>query len=62
MGAQREPEPGRDTGGDAGPVPRDMPDQQAGAGEDPWEVTPDKPRKREPTPADDAPDAEEPSG
>ncbi|MFF3918056.1 hypothetical protein ACFYZB_32055 [Streptomyces sp. NPDC001852] len=58
MAAQREPEPDRDTG----PVPRDMPDQQAGVGKDPWEVTPEKPRKHEATPAEDAPDADEPSG
>ncbi|MGW7522122.1 hypothetical protein [Streptomyces sp. NPDC054783] len=57
MAAQREPEPGHDTG----PVPRDMPDQQAGAGEDPWEVKPDKPREQDAIPADDAPDADEPS-
>lgn len=56
MGAHREPEQGRD----AGPVPRDMPDQQAGAGEDRWEVPPAKPREHEVTPADDAPDADEP--
>lgn len=56
MAAQREPEPDRDSG----PVPRDMPDQQAGAGEDPWEVPPAKPRKPEAIPADDAPDADEP--
>ncbi|EKX62383.1 hypothetical protein Sipo8835_21030 [Streptomyces ipomoeae] len=27
-------------GENADPVPRDLPDQQAGAGEDPWEVAP----------------------
>ncbi|MFF5438411.1 hypothetical protein [Streptomyces achromogenes] len=31
------PEPG--SGGEQRPVPRDMPDQQAGAGEDRWDVT-----------------------
>ncbi|MFF4685493.1 hypothetical protein [Streptomyces sp. NPDC001307] len=56
MAAQREPEPDRDDG----PVPRDMPDQQAGAGEDPWEVPREKPREAETTPAEDAPDADEP--
>ncbi|MEU7057206.1 hypothetical protein [Streptomyces sp. NPDC046197] len=28
-------------GENGAPVPRDMPDQQSGAGEDPWEVTPE---------------------
>jgi hypothetical protein len=47
-------------------VPRDLPDQQAGAGEDPWEVAPgvaeresedkaDEPKKPEP----DVPDTDE---
>ncbi|MER7194608.1 hypothetical protein [Streptomyces flaveolus] len=31
------------------PVPRDMPDQQAGAGEDPWEAAPSRAK---PEPAD----------
>ncbi|MGQ5633592.1 MULTISPECIES: hypothetical protein [unclassified Streptomyces] len=44
MVAEREGEPERGTG----PVPRDMPDQQAGAGEDPWEVRPG--RRDEDTP------------
>ncbi|MQY34106.1 hypothetical protein SRB17_20720 [Streptomyces sp. RB17] len=59
MAAQREPEPERDTG----PVPRDMPDQQAGTGDDPWEVRPRKPREpreQDVAPAEDAPDADEP--
>ncbi|MFI1561933.1 hypothetical protein ACH4ZX_02500 [Streptomyces sp. NPDC020490] len=30
----------RSTGQDGGPVPRDMPDQLAREGEDPWEVAP----------------------
>ncbi|MEU2717382.1 hypothetical protein [Streptomyces sp. NPDC007205] len=55
MAAQREPEPGQDRG----PVPRDMPDQQAGAGEDPWEVTPGRPGEDDATPADDVPDTDE---
>lgn len=53
-----EPEPGRDSS----PVPKDMPDQQAGAGEDPWEVTPDEEPEEGAAPAADAPDADEPSG
>lgn len=35
------------------PVPRDLPDQQADGGEDPWEVTPDRGKG-------DSRDAEEP--
>ncbi|WP_159032935.1 hypothetical protein [Streptomyces fodineus] len=57
MAAQQEPEPGRETG----PVPRDMPDQQAGTGEDPWEVTPARPPEDEKVPADEVPDTDEPS-
>ncbi|MEU6777383.1 hypothetical protein [Streptomyces sp. NPDC046759] len=57
MTAEREPEPGRDTN----PVPRDMPDQQAGAGEDPWEAGPDEQPEDDASPAPDAPDADEPS-
>ncbi|WP_157857954.1 hypothetical protein [Streptomyces durhamensis] len=57
MTAPREPEPGRDNG----PVPRDMPDQQAGAGADPWEVTPDEQPEDDAVPAADAPDADEPT-
>lgn len=50
------------------PVPRDMPDQQADVGEDPWEVAPrftgtgedDKNGKdRADEPADDVPDTDE---
>ncbi|MEV6112651.1 hypothetical protein AB0L59_09000 [Streptomyces sp. NPDC052109] len=58
MAAQREPEQGRPPG--PGPVPRDMPDQQAGAGEDRWEVTPGKPPEEDKAPAEDAPDSDEP--
>ncbi|MFJ5262485.1 hypothetical protein ACIQAC_18665 [Streptomyces sp. NPDC088387] len=29
------------TGEDGEPVPRDMPDQLAGEGDDPWDITPD---------------------
>ncbi|MEU9479014.1 hypothetical protein [Streptomyces sp. NPDC048191] len=58
MAAEREPEPGRHPG--AGPVPRDMPDQQAGAGEDRWEITPDEPSEDDKTPAEDAPGRDEP--
>ncbi|MGW3206906.1 hypothetical protein [Streptomyces sp. NPDC001135] len=53
MAAQRETDPGHDRG----PVPRDMPDQQAGAGEDPWEVAPDRPGAEDT--ADDVPDTDE---
>ncbi|WP_405593688.1 hypothetical protein [Streptomyces sp. NBC_01092] len=43
-------------GGSADPVPRDPPDQQADAGEDPWEV----PVKRtDEAVADDVPDTDE---
>lgn len=37
---------GTDPGGE--PVPRDMPDQQAGDGEDPWEGDPEAADKEEP--------------
>ncbi|GAA3836132.1 hypothetical protein ACFS5L_04865 [Streptomyces phyllanthi] len=42
------------------PVPRDMPDQQAGAGEDPWEVdsAPGETDEGE-APATDVPDTDE---
>ncbi|MFC7017528.1 hypothetical protein ACFQMH_38755 [Streptomyces viridiviolaceus] len=30
------------------PVPRDLPDQQAGTGEDPWEVAPGAPARTDP--------------
>ncbi|CAL9599614.1 hypothetical protein SUDANB58_05410 [Streptomyces sp. enrichment culture] len=40
--------------GNGAPVPRDMPDQQADAGEDPWEVAPDATGSREDTDGDDA--------
>ncbi|GAB2783256.1 hypothetical protein GCM10027073_14950 [Streptomyces chlorus] len=36
-------------------IPRDLPDQQAGEGEDPWEVAPDAPGERQP----DVPDTDE---
>ncbi|MEV5879055.1 hypothetical protein AB0L75_33520 [Streptomyces sp. NPDC052101] len=55
MAAQRKGEPGRE----AGPVPRDMPDQQAGAGEDPWEAAQARPRGNDTAPADDVPDTDE---
>jgi hypothetical protein len=57
MAAPQEPEPGRDTG----PIPRDMPDQQAGTGEDPWEVTPGEPPEEDKASGEDVPDGEEPS-
>jgi hypothetical protein len=55
MAAQREPEPGRHTG----PVPRDMPDQQAGTGEDPWEVSPGRPGNDDAPSPDEVPDTDE---
>ncbi|MEV5148675.1 hypothetical protein [Streptomyces sp. NPDC052727] len=33
-------EPGSGSGAEERPVPRDLPDQQAGPDEDPWDVTP----------------------
>jgi hypothetical protein len=36
MAAQREQEPGHDKG----PVPRDLPDQQARGEDDPWDAAP----------------------
>lgn len=42
------------------PVPRDMPDQQAGAGEDPWEVAPEHDdADGEEAPVTDVPDTDE---
>ncbi|MFI5972244.1 hypothetical protein [Streptomyces sp. NPDC051452] len=41
MAAQRAQESDNDNG--ARPVPRDLPDQQARPGEDPWEVVPGHP-------------------
>ncbi|MCX4563034.1 hypothetical protein OHA02_43460 [Streptomyces phaeochromogenes] len=54
-------------GEDAGPVPRDMPDQQAQEGGDRWDVTPADPTRREgsdedapePEPDTDVPDTDE---
>ncbi|MEU0742667.1 hypothetical protein [Streptomyces sp. NPDC006134] len=40
-------------GENGAPVPRDMPDQQADAGEDPWEVAPGPTIPREGTDGDD---------
>ncbi|MGW6731138.1 hypothetical protein [Streptomyces sp. NPDC055013] len=40
------------------PIPRDLPDQQATTGEDPWEV-PAGPAKDTTTEADDVPDTDE---
>ncbi|MEU4658214.1 hypothetical protein AB0G32_30515 [Streptomyces sp. NPDC023723] len=44
-------------GENGSPVPRDMPDQQADAGEDPWEVAPGLAAREDA--ADDAGDAED---
>ncbi|WP_318200002.1 hypothetical protein [Streptomyces sp. SCL15-4] len=41
MAAVQEPE----SGAGERPVPRDMPDQQAGAEEDRWDVTPERPAR-----------------
>lgn len=43
------------------PVPRDLPDQQADAGEDPWEVAPtsDEADATDEGPATDVPDTDE---
>ncbi|MFF8970114.1 hypothetical protein [Streptomyces sp. NPDC014995] len=44
------------------PVPRDLPDQQADAGEDPWEVAPARADEDEATdeePSTDVPDTDE---
>ncbi|CAL9345675.1 hypothetical protein SUDANB6_00361 [Streptomyces sp. enrichment culture] len=41
-------------GENGAPVPRDMPDQQAGAGEDPWDVAPGPTTSREDADGDDA--------
>ncbi|MEV5884659.1 hypothetical protein AB0L74_18315 [Streptomyces sp. NPDC052020] len=49
------------------PIPRDMPDQQADAGEDPWEVAPGLAARRghtgadDESPDDDSADAAEPA-
>jgi hypothetical protein len=43
----------------ATPVPRDLPDQQADAGEDPWEVTPDEDEAADEAPSTDVPDTDE---
>ncbi|MES4887950.1 hypothetical protein [Streptomyces sp. NPDC096012] len=39
MAAQRQ-QPGRESGENERPVPRDLPDQQAQPNDDPWEVPP----------------------
>ncbi|MGW2486020.1 hypothetical protein ACWCV9_02205 [Streptomyces sp. NPDC001606] len=54
MNAQQEPEPGRQEP----PVPRDMPDQQAGGGDDPWDVGSGRPADDEPD-EDEVPDTDE---
>ncbi|MGW7378190.1 hypothetical protein [Streptomyces sp. NPDC054794] len=46
---------GHESAEDGGPVPRDLPDQQADAGEDPWEVSPDAASVG----GDDVPDTDE---
>lgn len=55
-------------GENGSPVPRDLPDQQADNGEDPWDVAPvradegdegDKGADTESEPADDVPDTDE---
>ncbi|MER6981098.1 hypothetical protein [Streptomyces carpinensis] len=49
-------------GENAPPVPRDMPDQQARTGEDPWEVAESSPRRsarNEPGTDEDVPDTDE---
>ncbi|MFF5252705.1 hypothetical protein ACFY4K_11725 [Streptomyces leeuwenhoekii] len=49
-------------GENGAPIPRDMPDQQADAGEDPWEVAPGPAARRQDTGADDeGADAAEPA-
>lgn len=47
----------REPGEDTARVPRDMPDQQAGPGEDPWEVAAG--RALHDTAGDDVPDTDE---
>ncbi|WP_030750636.1 hypothetical protein [Streptomyces sp. NRRL S-31] len=51
----------RGTGPGAGerPVPRDMPDQQTGPGEDPWDVVPGHPSGTERPDEPTAPDPDE---
>jgi len=44
-------------GPDGEPVPRDLPDQQAGQGEDRWDATPEPPDENEPT--TDVPDTDQ---
>ncbi|MPY50617.1 hypothetical protein [Streptomyces acidicola] len=47
-------------GANGEPVPRDMPDQQAHGGDDPWDVVPeDGDPNGEATPATDVPDTDE---
>ncbi|SNX65617.1 hypothetical protein SAMN06272735_7456 [Streptomyces sp. TLI_55] len=45
-------------GPDGEPVPRDLPDQQAGQGEDRWDATPEPPDENG-EPATDVPDTDE---
>ncbi|MFJ9582468.1 hypothetical protein [Streptomyces acidicola] len=48
------------SGANGEPVPRDMPDQQAHGGDDPWDVVPeDGDPNGEVTPAIDVPDTDE---
>ncbi|MEV6483480.1 hypothetical protein [Streptomyces sp. NPDC051576] len=47
MNDYRAENPGDEEERTAKPVPRDMPDQQAGADEDPWEAGDDSPRRAE---------------
>ncbi|MFE0728144.1 hypothetical protein ACFW2X_07830 [Streptomyces antibioticus] len=48
---------GEGPGGQGAPVPRDLPDQQAGAGDDPWDV--DESDPTEPEAGPDTPDTDE---
>ncbi|MYW21515.1 hypothetical protein GT039_39625 [Streptomyces sp. SID2955] len=57
----REQETGGGSGPEETPVPRDLPDQQAGPGDDPWDVVPGHPVGDEPDDERDeqAPDTDE---
>jgi hypothetical protein len=54
--AMRQQEPGSGSGPDETPVPRDLPDQQARPGDDPWDV-PGHPVDAEPD--EETPDPDE---
>lgn len=57
MSDYRTPTPGDDGAQESKPIPRDLPDQQAGADGDPWEAE-DNPAKDE-RPDPDVPDTDE---